>query len=73
MLDREVAITNEPIKSGSRPAAETRKRVADLQRVANGFGRAHVFMNAAVLAVTAVLAMKSGKSARWSFVSRLLP
>lgn len=73
MLDKEVAVTNEPIKSGSRPAAETRRRVADLQRVTNAFGRSHVFMNAAVLAITAVLAMKSGKSTKWSFVSKLLP
>lgn len=73
MLDKEVGISNEPIHSGSRPAAETRKRVADLQRVTNGFSRANVFMNAAVLAVTAMLAMKSGKSTKWSLVSKLLP
>ena len=73
MLDKEVAVSNEPLQTGSRPAAETRKRVADLQRLTNGFGRLNIVMNAAVLAVTTVLAMKSGQSTKWSFVSKLLP
>jgi hypothetical protein len=73
MLDKEIATSNEPIHSGSRPSAETRERVAKLQRLTNGFGRVNVFMNAAVLAVTSVLAMKSGKSTKWSLVSKLLP
>jgi len=30
-------------------------------------------MNAAVLAVTTVLAMKSSQSTRWRFASKLLP
>ena len=62
MLDREMTISNEPLHSGSRPAAETRKRVADLQKLTNGFGRLNVVLNAAVLAVTTVLAMKAGRS-----------
>ncbi len=73
MLDEEVARSNEPIQSGSRPAAETRARVAKLQRLTNGFSRLNVVMNAAVLAVSTVLAMKSGKSAKWAFVARVLP
>ena len=70
MLDQEITISNEPIQSGSKPAAETKKRVADLQRLTNGFGRLNVVMNAAVLAVTTVLAMKAGKSSRWTMVSK---
>ena len=62
MLDREMKISNEPIHAGSRPAAETRKRVADLQKLTNGLGRLNVVMNAAVLAVSTVLAMKTGRS-----------
>jgi hypothetical protein len=61
MLDRETAISNEPIRQGSRPSAETRARMNTFQRVTNGFGRASTLMNAAVVAVTGVLAMKSGK------------
>jgi hypothetical protein len=72
MLDREVKISNEPIQRGSRPAAETHKRVADLQRLTNGLGRLNVVMNAAVLAVTAVLAMDAGKTSRWSLLGRAL-
>jgi len=73
MLDKEVAASDGPLQSGSRPAAETRERVARLQRLTNGFGRLNIAMNAAVLAVTTALAMKSGKSTRWRFASRLLP
>jgi hypothetical protein len=72
-LDKEIATSNEPLQTGSRPAAETRKRVADLQRLTNGFGRLNIVMNAALLAVTTVLAMKSSRSARWSLTSRSLP
>jgi hypothetical protein len=73
MLDKEVATSNEPIQTGSRPSAETRERVAKLQTATNNAGRFHILMNAAVLAVTTVLAMKSGKSTKWSLVSQLLP
>jgi hypothetical protein len=72
MLDREMTISNEPIQSGSKPAAETKRKVADLQRLSNGFGRLNVVMNAAVLAVTTVLAMKAGKSSKWTMVSKAL-
>lgn len=72
MLDQEMKTSNEPIQSGSRPAAETRKRVAELQRVTNGFGRLNVVLNAAVLAVTTVLAMKAGKSSKWTVLSKTL-
>lgn len=73
MLDKEVAASNAPIHAGSRPMAETRQRVARLQKLTNGAGRLGILMNAAVLAVTTVLAMKSSRSERWSSVSRLLP
>lgn len=73
MLDKEVETSNEPLQSGSRPAAETRQKVADLQRATNALGRLNVVMNAAVLAVTTVLAMKSSQSTRWRFASKLLP
>ncbi len=72
MLDREMKASNEPLQSRSKPAAETKQRVADLQKVTNGFGRLNVVMNAAVLAVTTVLAMKAGKSSRWTLLSKAL-
>ena len=61
MLDKEVAASNEPLQTGSRPSAETRARVAKLQIITNNAGRMNILMNAAVLAVTSVLAMKSGR------------
>ncbi len=73
MLDQQIAASNEPIQFGSRPAAQTRESVAKLQHLTNTVGRINVFMNAAVLAVTTVLAMQSGKSTKWSFVAKLLP
>jgi hypothetical protein len=73
MLDKEVATSNDPIHAGSRPTAETRARVARLEALTNDVGRMNILMNAAVLAVTTVLAMKSGRSTRWRFASRLLP
>lgn len=59
-----------PIESGSEPAPETPARVARLQKITNGFGIANIVLEAATLAATTVLAMKSGKSGKWSFVSK---
>lgn len=71
MLDRETTISNQPLQRGSRPASETRARVAKLQRLTDGFGRLNVLMNAAVLAVTAALTMQPGRPSRRSLVRRL--
>jgi hypothetical protein len=73
MLDRERTIMNEPLTVKSRPSAETRKRVADLERVTRAFGIMSTVLEAAVLATTTVLAMKAGRSAKWKGFSRLLP
>lgn len=61
LLDRETEVSNKPLEAGSRPSWETRNRIQVFQRATNGFGRANVIMDAAVLAVTGILAMKSGK------------
>lgn len=71
-LDREEGGAPE-IESGAEPAAETPERVARLQRATNAFGRASLLLNAAVVAMTTVLAMKAGQSSRWGLFSRLLP
>lgn len=72
MLDKEIAISNEPVRFGSRPSAVTRQRIADLQRVTNALGRVNVVVNAAILAATTVLAMRTGRSRRASVLSKLL-
>lgn len=59
MLDKEVATSNQPPQRGSRPVAETRARIARLEGLTTDVGRLNILMNAAVLAVTAVMAMKN--------------
>jgi hypothetical protein len=59
LLDAEIATSNEPLHVGSRPSSETRRRVERLQRLSRDVGRANILMSAAVLAVTAVLAVRS--------------
>lgn len=72
MLDR--ASGGAPaIETGAEPAAETPPRVAKLQKIVHLFGNAKLVLEAGVVITTAILAMKSGRSARWSFFSRLLP
>lgn len=62
-----------PIESGDQPSAETPRRTAWLQQLVKTFGTANLVLQASVLAVTVVLAMKASQSQRWSFGSRLLP
>ncbi len=61
------------IETGALPAPETPKKIARLQKLVNTFGSSKIFFEASVVAVTAILAMKSGKSGRWAAISRLLP
>jgi hypothetical protein len=72
MLDR-VSGGAPAIETGDQPAAETPPQVAKLQKLVNAFGNAKLVLEAGVVITTAILAMKSGRSARWSFFSRLLP
>jgi hypothetical protein len=50
-------------------AARSRK----LQRVSTALGTANLVAGAALLGITAVLAMQAGRSPKWSFVSHFLP
>lgn len=61
------------IETGAEPAPETSMKVASLQKLVNAFGNAKLVLEAGVVITTAILAMKSGRSARWSFFSRWLP
>ncbi len=63
----------EPVADGNRPAPETPERVRILQQVTNTAGAINIGAMAAVIGVTTVLAMKAGRSSRWSFLSRFLP
>lgn len=63
------------------PIDDTGQRVADdapesaqkLDRLTGTLGLANMICGAGVIAVTAVLAMRAGKSTKWGFVSRMLP
>ena len=62
-----------PIEEGAVPTSDTPRRVARLQRVVSTLGTVNIAFQAAVLATTTVLAMKAGKSTKWTFISQLLP
>ena len=73
LLDRERAAENQPLTIDSRPRAETQKRVRFFERAVKTAGALYATLNGAVLATTAVLSMKAGKSPRWTLASRFLP
>ncbi len=73
LLDRAMSRGELAIESGHEPAAETTPRVRRLQRSVNTLGILNIGFQAAVMAATTILAMKAGKSSKWSLVSRLLP
>ncbi|AUX26102.1 hypothetical protein SOCEGT47_066610 [Sorangium cellulosum] len=62
-----------PVRSGDAPSPRTPGKAARLQRVLNVMGPLNIVLTAGVIGVTTILAMKSGRSAKWSLVSRLLP
>jgi len=62
-----------PMAGGHEPSARTPRKAAVLQRFLGVIGPLNMACTAGVIGVTAVLAMKSGRSSKWSFLSRLLP
>jgi hypothetical protein len=62
-----------PAETGDEPAPETPEPASTIQRWLDVLGNVNIVLAAAVIAITTVLAMKSGESSRWSVVSRLLP
>jgi hypothetical protein len=62
-----------PIDEDGNVAADAPPAARKLGRTTDAFGLVNLLAGFGVVAVTAVLAMQSGKSARWSVLSRLLP
>lgn len=60
-------------ETGQRLAAEAAPSAKRLNRITSASGIANLAFGAGVVATTAALAMRAGKSARWSVVARLLP
>ncbi|WP_437741748.1 hypothetical protein WMF39_40090 [Sorangium sp. So ce1504] len=61
------------LKEGEAPAPRPPAKAAALQRLLGVMGPLNIALTAGVIGVTTVLAMKSGRSAKWSLLSRLLP
>ncbi|WP_434043284.1 MULTISPECIES: hypothetical protein [Sorangium] len=62
-----------PVRDGDTPSPRTPAKAAALQQLLNVMGPLNIALTAGVIGVTTVLAMKSGRSTKWSFISRLLP
>ena len=73
LLDREVERGQFPVQPGSEPSPNASLHARRLQRAVNIVGDANIVLSGAVLGITTILAMQSGKSAKWSFLSRFLP
>lgn len=61
------------LRSGSKRASQSETRVSRLERAVRILGALNVAFEAGVIVATTLLAMTSARSARWDFVSRLLP
>ena len=62
-----------PAETGDEPAPETPEPANTIQRWLAVLGNLNIVLAATVIAITTLLAMRSGESQRWSVVSRLLP
>lgn len=62
-----------PVDDRGQVAPEAPAAARRLGRVTDAFGMANLVAGVGVVAVTAMLAMRAGKSGRWSAISRLLP
>ena len=62
-----------PAETGDEPAPETPEPANTIQRWLAVLGNLNIVLAASVIAITTLLAMRSGESQRWSVVSRLLP
>ncbi len=62
-----------PVADGDQPSPRTPPKAAKMQRFLDVVGPLNIVLTAGVIGVTTILAMKSGRSTKWSFVSRLLP
>jgi hypothetical protein len=61
------------LEEGEAPAQRPPAKAAARKRLLGAMGPLNIALTAGVIGVTTVLAMKSGRSAKWSLLSRLLP
>ena len=62
-----------PVNGSGQPTTAAPSRAHRLSRVTDVFGFANLVCAAGVLGISTVLAMRAGRSMRWSVVSRFLP
>jgi hypothetical protein len=60
-------------ETGDEPAPETPDEAAGILRILGVLGNVNIALFGAIIAVSTLLAMESGRSTRWSAVSRFLP
>jgi hypothetical protein len=62
-----------PLLEELEPSPRTPRKAAILHRFVRVMGPLNIALTAGVIGITTVLAMKSGRSTKWSALSRLLP
>jgi hypothetical protein len=62
-----------PMEMGDVAAEEASVQAHKLQRTSSILGTVNLAAGVALIGLTAVLAMKAGRSTRWSFLSSILP
>ena len=62
-----------PVEAGGVPAAETPPEDVVGLKTVNWLGRVNILAAAGVIALTAILNVKAGRSCRWAALSKLLP
>jgi hypothetical protein len=62
-----------PVESGGVPAAETPASDAVALKASNWFGRVNIAAAAGIIALTAILNIKAGRSHKWNLLSAILP
>lgn len=61
------------IRGAHEPSPRTPRKAVQIQRFLNVVGPINTGFIAGALGLTTILAMRAGKSAKWSFLSRFLP
>jgi hypothetical protein len=62
-----------PLEEGATPAPEASARAKTKVRLVSAIGTANLLCNAGLVAITAILAMKSSRSGVFSAIQRILP
>ena len=73
VLSRQALEGATPTETDDKPAPETPEEAAGIFRVLSVLSNVNIVFIGAIIAASTLLAMESGRSTRWSAVSRFLP